>query len=811
MNWNVIKKNYESYTRVILTFLIAVACVRVYEHHAVADRSLLSHPILYEIGGLVFDTWAVLIYGILLSPIFLVLVLLNKRISLIILHVLNLLFLSAYIGLIMTFSERNNPFDHELFNREAFEIWETIKQMITRGVTVFLPFIFSYFIYWIAYILYLKKIVFKRYSLSLFLIVSIIATLSMRFAQPSPNLFKERSAYYLTSNKFTYWIADSYHFLFSKEIFDSKNLNITELNTAINFYQNNQPFNFISKEYPLLHQNDEADVLGQYFNLDPDKPPNIIIIVTEGLSKDFSGENAFATSFTPFLDSLSKYSLTWDNFLSTSPGTFAAHPAIEGSLPYGKKGFSSIPVMPDHLSLINILKANGYHTKFLTGSNTDFDNMGGFIRRQGTDLSYLQFGSTYKKMSTSNEGWGMGYPDDALFNRSLKIMDSLPSTPYLNIYHTATTHVPYLFEQKPIYEKLFEKKLTTLHVKPAIKKILKETKRVLVTFMFADDCFNNFFKQYAKRPEFNNTIFFITGDHHIGSFPSTSSIDDYHVPLIIYSPMLKAPKKFYAVNSHNNLAPTIVSMILNNYKNLPYQPMQVNWMAGVIDTFAGFRNKQSMPFMYSSRVIEDYIWKEYMISEKELYKLTPDLSMVPFKNDSIKNHIINLLNNYKVINSYVCDNNKIFPFKEIEKTAVRDLLIDYNSPEIKKINITQLDTSLMNDLPFSSKYSQLFVEVSAELNMTKKAITKQPSFRFALLNTVNGKKNYPFFINHEIDQLVKTGIFVPDSWNQIQADDMIPLNDFKNIKQLRFGVALFCLRPIKLDIKNIHIKVWGVL
>ncbi len=811
MNWNSIKKNYESYTRIILSFLIAAVCVRVYEHHAIADKSLLAYPLLYEIGGLVFDVWAVLIYGIFLAPIFLGLSALNKKIGFVFLHFFNLLFLSVYIGLIMTFSERNNPFDHELFNREAFEIWDTIKQMITRGVSVFLPFVFSYFIYWIAYISFLKKIKFKEYTLSLFFIVSIIATLSMRFAQPSTNLFKDRSGYYLSSNKFSYWIADSYHFLFSKEVFDSKNLNTAELAAAIDFYQHNQPFNFNSKEYPLLHQNDENDVLGQYFNFDPIKPPNIVIIVTEGLSKDFSGANAYASSFTPFLDSLSNFSLTWDNFLSTSPGTFAAHPAIEGSLPYGKRGFSSLPIMPDHLSLINILKANGYHTKFLTGSNTDFDNMGGFIRRQGTDMSYLQFGSKYKKMSASNEGWGMGYPDDALFNRSLEIMDSIPTTPYLNIYHTATTHVPYLFDQKLIYEKLFDKKIKTLTVTPEIKKILKETKRVLVTFMFADDCFSHYFKQYAKRPEFNNTIFFITGDHHIGSFPSTSSIDDYHVPLIIYSPMLKAPKKFYSINSHNNLAPTIVSMILNNYKNLPYHPKQVNWMAGVMDTFAGFRNNQSMPFMYSSRVIEDYIWKEYIISEKELYKLGPDLSMTPFKNDSIKNHITNLLNNYKIINSYVCDNNKIFHSKELEKTEGRDILFEYDSQDLKKISITQSATNLIADLNFSLKYSYLFVEVSAETNMIKAAINQQPSIRFALFNLDNGKKNYPFYINHEINQLVKKGAYISDSWNTIQADDIIPLNDFKKIKQLQFSLALFCLKPIKLDIKNIHIKVWGVM
>ena len=103
------------------------------------------------------------------------------------------------------------------------------------------------------------------------------------------------------------------------------------------------------------------------------------------------------------------------------------------------------------------------------------------------------------------------------------------------------------------------------------------------------------------------------------------------------------------------------------------------------------------------------------------------------------------------------------------------------------------------------------MEVSAETKMPKKAIALQPSIRFALFNSVDGKKNYPFYIIHELDQLVKNGSYVADSWNQIQTNDLIPLNDFKKIKQLKFSMALFCLKPIKFDIQNIHIKVWGVL
>src|SRR6478609_687917 len=107
-------------------------------------------------------------------------------------------------------------------------------------------------------------------------------------------------------------------------------------------------------------------------------------------------------------------------------------------------------------------------------------------------------------MGVGKEGWSMGYPDDALYSRSFEVMDSLRQTPYLNIFHTGTTHLPYLFEQKSLYEKKFDQKIATMHVTPAIKKTLKQTKEVLVTFMFSDDCLRKFFSDYAKRPEFEN-------------------------------------------------------------------------------------------------------------------------------------------------------------------------------------------------------------------------------------------------------------------------------------------------------------------
>jgi len=69
---------------------------------------------------------------------------------------------------------------------------------------------------------------------------------------------------------------------------------------------------------------------------------------------------------------------------------------------------------------------------------------------------------------------------------------------------------------------------------------------------------------------------------------------------------------------------------------MKYHPKEVHWVADVIDTCPTFRNTQSMPFMAWSREIGDYIYKEYMLSNEQLYRLTPDLLQEKVQNDSVK-------------------------------------------------------------------------------------------------------------------------------------------------------------------------------
>ena len=809
MTLKLFKKEFpcKDFFTISIAFILTIVLIRVYEYVFVATKLFVANSFKFELAGILYDVWLCLIYlCILLLPIYL-LSLISKKLGSFFLHFFNVLFIIIYIALIIVYSERNTPFDHEFFTRSLKDSFITCKQMLTGGWFVYIPFIIYIGLYVVTCVIARKRIFINKRTALIIIGLSMISTITCVYAIPSSRLFKQTAAYYLTCNKFSFWLADSYTYFKNK---GKKDVELTDiqLTEAIDFYQKNHPFEYTNKDYPLLHKSSNKDVLGSFFNLKA-TPPNIVILVIEGLSKDFSGDSAYATSFTPFLDSLSHKSLAWDNFLSTAPGTFAAHPAIEGSLPYGKKGFSAINIMPDHLSLIKILKANGYHTKFLIGFNPDFDNMGGFIRLQGTDMILSHYPGNYKEMGIGPEGWGMGYPDDALFSRSIEVMDSLKQTPYLNIYHTATTHMPYLFEQKPLYDKYFDAKIKTLNVPGSVKHTLRECKEVLVTFMFSDDCLKKFFADYSKRSDFQNTIFFITGDHHIGSFPSTCSLDDYHVPLIVYSPMLKAPKKFYAVNSHNNLTPTILSLLTSNYK-MPNPPTEVHWMSDVMDTFAGFRNQQSMPFMAWSRDISDYIYKDYMLSYDILYKITPDMQQVPIENDSVKQYITKLMDNFKLINNYVCNNNKIYPVSKFNALANKKLLYEYNDSNFHKIYTFRSDTLVMPQFKIPKNYKFIYVELSSNINLQKPGIEDQPSYSLSLIDDNIKSKNYLYWSQHDIVQMSKND-YVEKQWNSVSTNDMFTLDDYKDKKNMVFEVTIYNQnKPLSLFYKNFNVRIYGV-
>ncbi|MEN9686247.1 MAG: hypothetical protein RLZZ28_2033 [Bacteroidota bacterium] len=412
------------------------------------------------------------------------------------------------------------------------------------------------------------------------------------------------------------------------------------------------------KNYPFLHTVDStADVLSPFFNKDS-LPPNMVILLVEGLGRAFTNEGAYLGNFTPFLDSLSQKSLYWENFLSEGGRTFAALPSVLGSLPFAKNGFNELgKSMPRHLSLINLLAHNGYGSSFFYGGDARFDNMQFYLENNHTGRIYDErsFSAAYTKMPGEN-GFTWGYGDKELFRSFFADKASNPK-PMLNIFLTVSTHSPFLINEQDNYLNRFEKRMSDLRLPEYIKKQRRNYRQQFASILYTDDALQDFFEQYKKRPDFAHTVFILTGDHRIPEIPMSSKLDRYHVPLIIYSPLLKRTAKFSSISTHFDIAPTLLAWLKNSY-GLSY-PNMASWMGTGIDTARQFRNVHAYPIMQTKNDLVDFIKGAYLLNGTDLYRIDQNMDLSPESSETLQIQLKNSFNQFLQKNSRFAANPAI--------------------------------------------------------------------------------------------------------------------------------------------------------
>jgi cellulose synthase/poly-beta-1,6-N-acetylglucosamine synthase-like glycosyltransferase/phosphoglycerol transferase MdoB-like AlkP superfamily enzyme len=412
--------------------------------------------------------------------------------------------------------------------------------------------------------------------------------------------------------------------------------------------------------YPFLHKVDSSkDVLSNFFQ-PSNKKPNIVILMVEGLGRAFTNSGAYLGNFTPRLDSISQKSLYWENFLSEGGRTFAVLPSLVSSLPFAKNGFNELgDAMPNHFSLINLLQQNGYETNFYYGGDASFDNMRKFLLKNKIDHIYdeTNFPSGYAKMPTNN-GFSWGYGDKELFNSYLNSrQDSIRS--YLNLVLTVSTHSPFLINEQDKYLQSFENRMSELGITENQKKEYRNFKYQYASIMYMDDAIGSFIESYKKRPDFNNTVFLITGDHRMPEIPMSSKLDRYHVPLIIYSPLLKRTAKFASISTHFDIAPSILAWLQKQYKL--ELPDTVAWMGSGLDTARNFRNIHSYPFIQTKTDIIDYVEGGFWLNQNTLFEINSNMNLTPILNESKSNQLKAGFNRFKTKNNQFAEKLQLIP------------------------------------------------------------------------------------------------------------------------------------------------------
>nr|WP_275672464.1 LTA synthase family protein [Thermomonas alba] len=374
--------------------------------------------------------------------------------------------------------------------------------------------------------------------------------------------------------------------------------------------------------YPFLHVDTTPDALGAYFGPTRDgRPPNVVVIVVEGLGRAFSGPDAALGSFTPFLDELAGRSLYFDNFLANQGRTFGVLPSLLASLPMGEQGFTALGAdMPAHTGLFNVLQRQGYHAAFYSGTDTGFDDERTFLQRQGVQdiVDLRNFGAGYQRNPL--DAWG--YPDRELVRRVLADSPRL-QPPFVLGMQTISMHTNYRFPGQEAYRARLEQRLQQLGIPEARRAAYRAQSDIYTSILYTDDALRRYFEGVARAPWYADTIFVITGDHRLPEIPLDTHIERYHVPLLIFSPLLRQPARVRAVSSHLDVTPSLLALLAHTYGLK--RPQRAAWTGSGLDLATTFRSTHEFPLKQTKTSALDFVSGRWFLHDGALFELQDGL------------------------------------------------------------------------------------------------------------------------------------------------------------------------------------------
>ncbi|HEB61701.1 MAG TPA: hypothetical protein ENI82_00980, partial [Bacteroidetes bacterium] len=236
---------------------------------------------------------------------------------------------------------------------------------------------------------------------------------------------------------------------------------------------------------------------------------------------------------------------------------------------------------------------------------------------------------------------------------------------------------------------------------------LNTYKKQVLSIMFTNDAIRDFLNKYKQRPEYKNTIFFITGDHPMTEIPPENQAKRYHVPFIIYSPNLNTTKIFPGISSHLDVFESLLSFLNINYNiSIPKISSSIGYK---LDTSSNFTNKKIISFMNDNREIVDIYDKQLFLSnEKNLFKLKNHFNIEKIRNHKTKKKLESELRVFNTINDYVKIKRKLIPEKDYFNFFGYQMLYEFSMENCESFNeeyhyITK-DAPILNN--------EIFIDIS---------------------------------------------------------------------------------------------------
>ncbi|MDD4004026.1 MAG: sulfatase-like hydrolase/transferase [Elusimicrobiaceae bacterium] len=262
--------------------------------------------------------------------------------------------------------------------------------------------------------------------------------------------------------------------------------------------------------------------------------PNVVLVTMESFAGKYCGAVGAKQSLTPNFDRLAGTGLLFTNFYGNATRTSRALLSALNSYPPlpGVNLTKKIQAQQAMPSVAQYLLKEGYATLFFYGGDRHFEDMSGFFLKAGFEKFY-DF-SDFTDVAAHNP---IGVYDEDLFFNVNRILSGA-KTPFFAEVMTLTNHGP--FTLPPAYT-----------ARPDLPKELR-------TMYYSDYALGKFIEQARSEPYFNNTVFIITADH--ATYEERFVRDRFHIPLLVWSPLLQKPGREERVFSQLNLPMSVLGL-----------------------------------------------------------------------------------------------------------------------------------------------------------------------------------------------------------------------------------------------------------
>lgn len=289
---------------------------------------------------------------------------------------------------------------------------------------------------------------------------------------------------------------------------------------------------FTDPAIPTLHR--------QLAAIRREKPLNLVIILQESLGATFV-ESLGGLPVTPELERLKHEGWWFEQLYATGTRSVRGIEAVvAGYPPTPARSVVKLSLAQQNFyTLAAGLGRQGYHTEFVYGGESHFDNMRSFFTANGFQ-KIVDIGQMQPAFVGS---WGAS--DEDLFDASLQRLDRLHARgqPFFSLIFTSSNHEPFEFPDGKI--QLYD---------PAKQTVNNAVK-------YADYALGKFIRAAKQQPYWKDTVFLIVADHDNRVYGnSLVPIKKFHIPGLILGADVK-PKRIATIASQIDLGPTLLSLL----------------------------------------------------------------------------------------------------------------------------------------------------------------------------------------------------------------------------------------------------------